>query len=646
MATAAAAQPAPPPPAPLTADTPEHAAAGATFTAPKAWSVKPAPSLVLVQPPEPDTHLAIVDIPAAPNGKDAAAQAWRLYRPTANRPFKLMTPRAPRDGWDEREVVDYETSPNEKAAVEAIAFRSGAKWTVVILDGSQATVEKRAAAVGLVVESLRPAAYHRETFAGRTAHPLDAARIAMLRAFVQTSMRQLGIPGAAIALIDHGHVVYEGGEGVRRLGSPDRVDAHTLFMVASNTKGMSTLLLAELADQGKLAWNQPVTQVYPAFRLGDAATTQQVLMKHLVCACTGLPRKDFDWIFDTSRATPAAATFTQLAATQPTSKFGEVFQYNNLMASAAGYIGGHLVFPHQELGAAYDAAMQKMVFDPLSMHETTFSMPRALAADHASPHGDNIDGHPTLASMDFNYVMLPYRPAGGAWSSAHDMAHYVQNELALGQLPNGKRLVSAKNLLIRRAPGVPTGEDSYYGMGIEGDTTWGVTVIHHGGSMAGFKTDWMALPDAGVGAVVLTNSDDGQMLLHPFMRRLLEVLYDGKPQAAADVAAAATANQAEIAKARERLVVPAAPALAAQLAPAYTSPELGHLTVRKTGGSVVFDFGAWKSRVASRKNDDGTISFITIDPTNDGFEFVAAQRSGKPALIIRDGQHEYVYTAA
>ncbi len=61
---------------------------------------------------------------------------------------------------------------------------------------------------------------------------------------------------------------------------------------------------------------------------------------------------------------------------------------------------------------------------------------------------------------------------------------------------------------------------------------------------------------------------------------------------------------------------------------------------------TTFDFGEWKSTVASRKNDDGTISFITIDPTHDGFEFVVAERAGKRVLIISDGQHQYVFTEA
>ena len=70
---------------------------------------------------------------------------------------------------------------------------------------------------------------------------------------------------------------------------------------------------------------------------------------------------------------------------------------------------------------------------------------------------------------------------------------------------------------------------------------------------------------------------------------------------------------------------------------------LAPLVLHEKGG-VVFDFGDWKSTVASRKNDDGTISFITIDPSANGFEFVVAERGGKRALVIRDGRHEHVFT--
>jgi hypothetical protein len=67
---------------------------------------------------------------------------------------------------------------------------------------------------------------------------------------------------------------------------------------------------------------------------------------------------------------------------------------------------------------------------------------------------------------------------------------------------------------------------------------------------------------------------------------------------------------------------------------------------RGSDGQMVFDFGVWRSRVASRKNDDGTISFLTIDPGVGGYEFVVTTGAGKRGLVIRDGQHEYGYTEA
>ena len=626
----------------VSADTGRVTPGGATFTIPAGWSIVTGKNLVILEPPESDTHIAIVDAQAA-DARAATTAAWSAYKPEFKRPIKLVTPRPPREGWEERAAFTYETSPNERVSVEALALRAGTSWTVIILDGTDPTVEKRSAAIGLVFESLRPKNYKRESFAGRKAHPLDAARIAQLTSFVETSMQQLGIPGVGLALIDNGKIVYQGGLGVRELGKPERVDDNTLFMAASNTKGMTTLLLAELVDQKKLKWDEPVIDVYPGFKLGDAATTKKVLVKNLICACTGLPRQDLEWLFEFKNATPASE-LALLGTMQPTSKFGEVFQYSNLMAAAAGYIGGHIVYPDRDLGAAYDAAMQGMIFDPLGMKSTTFDYGRALAGDHATPHSDDIDGKPTVASMAINYSILPARPAGAVWTSAADLIRYVQLELNLGKLPNGKQLVSAENLLMRRAPQVQLGEDATYGMGLIVDRTYGVPVVSHGGSMSGFKSNLYALPESGVGAVLLTNSDTGGMLLGPFQRRLLEILFDGKPEAAADVASHAASHKAEIAKERERLVVPADPAKVAGLAQKYSSKELGDLAVITHDGVTTFDLGEWKSTVASRKNDDGTTSFITIDPGDDGFEFVVGEREGKRVLVIRDGQHEYTFT--
>jgi CubicO group peptidase (beta-lactamase class C family) len=626
----------------VTADTPRVTSAGATFKVPAGWSIETRKDFVILTPPETDTHIAIVDSQAA-DAKAAVAAAWAAYEPDSKRPIKLVTPRPAREGWDERQVFDYETSPNERAAVQALALRAGKRWTVIILDGTDPTVEKRSAPIGLVFESLRPKEYRRESFAGRAPHRLDEAHIAQLKAFVETSMQQLGIPGASVALIDGGKIVYQGGFGVRELGKPEKVDENTVFMAASNTKGMTTLLLAELVDEKKLRWDEPVIEAYPAFKLGDAETTKKVLVKNLICACTGVPRQDLEWLFEFKNATPETE-LALLGTMQPTSKFGEVFQYSNMMAAAAGYIGAHLVYPNLELGAAYDKAMQEKIFDPLGMKSTTFDYARALAGNHATPHGDDIDGKPTVASMAINYSIVPARPAGAVWTSSADLIRYVQDELALGKLPNGKQLVSAENLLMRRAPQISLGEDASYGMGLVVDHTYGVPVVSHGGSMSGFKSNLYFLPDSGIGAVLLTNSDNGGMLLDPFGRRLLEVVFDGKPEAVAEVASRAASHKAALAKDRERLVVPPAPDLVSGLARHYSSKELGDLAVLTDNAVTIFDMGEWRSTMASRKNDDGSISFITIDPGTDGFEFVVGNRAGKRVLIIRDGQHEYTFT--
>jgi len=628
----------------VTADSPSSTPGGATFIVPAGWSVATDASSATLQPPEPDTRIAIFD-EHAPDAATAVANAWASFEPEMKRPLKISIPIPDRDGWTEGKQFLYETSPNERAVVSATALHAGDTWTVVLADGKQGTFEKRYAQINAVLGRLQPKGYQRESFAGRKPLHLTPERIQTLKAFVETSMNKLGVPGAGLAFIDSGKVVYEGGVGVRELGKSTPVDANTLFMAASNTKGMTTLLLARLVDAHKIQWNQPVVQVYPDFRLGDPDITKQVEIRHLICACTGMPRQDLEWIFDCKRYTPAS-TFTMLSNMQPTSRFGEVFQYSNLMASAAGYIGAHLYEPSDQLGRAYDEAMQKQIFDPLGMKNTTFDMQRAQHGDFASPHGDDVDGHPTLARMDNNYSVVPFRPAGGVWTSAHDLTHYAQLELSRGKLPNGEQLVSEENLLMRRKPQVPIGEDQYYGMGLETDNRWGVLVVHHGGSLFGYKSDWLIIPDAGIGAVLLTNADNGGMMLGPFLRRVLEVVFDGKPEAEGDVDAAAANYRAVEAKERERLTVPANADEVSKLADHYTSPALGDLKVERDGGNTVFQFTGWKSNIASRKNEDGTISFITIDPTRRGFEFVEAERNGKRALIIRDGQHEYVFSEA
>src|SRR5262249_2182794 len=153
--------------------------------------------------------------------------------------------------------------------------------------------------------------------------------------------------------------------------------------------------------------------------------------------------------------------------------------------------------------------------------------------------------------------------------------------------------------LARREKQVAIGEHDIYGMGLETDTTWDVPVVHHGGAITGYMSDMMFLPDHGVGAVLLTNGDNGRMLERPLMRGLLGILFDGKPEAAEDMHAAITQQKARLKAERARLSIPADAALTQKLAARYRSPALGLLTVTRKDGAVAFDLGEWWSRIAT-----------------------------------------------
>ena len=176
-----------------------------------------------------------------------------------------------------------------------------------------------------------------------------------------------------------------------------------------------------------------------------------MLVKHLICACTGLPRQDFEWLFQFEGVTPEGALAT-LGTMQPTSKFGEMFQYSNPLAAAAGFTGGHVAFPELELGAAYDQAMQTRVFDPLGMTATTFDYAAALAGNHAVPHAPDIDGKPAHARDGAQ--LLDHPGASGRRAPGATCAtcwRYVAMELGEGHAARRQALHLARSRCSRAA---------------------------------------------------------------------------------------------------------------------------------------------------------------------------------------------------
>src|SRR5206468_9679081 len=119
------------------------------------------------------------------------------------------------------------------------------------------------------------------------------------------------------------------------------------------------------------------------------------------------------------------------------------------------------------------------------MMSTTFDHAKGQKGNFAVPHACDADGKPSLAVTEINEAIIPLRPAGGAWSTVHDLLKYVLMEIGNGKLPSGKPYISAESLLARRIPQVALNKDASYGMGLMSDETYGVTVVHHGGDLIG-----------------------------------------------------------------------------------------------------------------------------------------------------------------
>ena len=138
-------------------------------------------------------------------------------------------------------------------------------------------------------------------------------------------------------MIQDGKIVLEKGLGVRDASGSDPVTPATLFMIGSMTKPLTSLMMARLVDRGSFTWDTPVKKLSPSFALGDPAATDMATMAHTVCACTGLPRSDMEFIFESKGATPESR-MELLKTMKPTTGFGETFQYSNLMVATGGYV--------------------------------------------------------------------------------------------------------------------------------------------------------------------------------------------------------------------------------------------------------------------------------------------------------------------
>ena len=573
------------------------------------------------------------------------ADAWQDNIKGFSRTLVSSTEKPKRQGWDSVTQYDYKTSPSEKVYSFALVFKKANEVAAILVEDSQAEIQRRWAEISLVNDTIKPAGYTEEKYALSKASPLSELNYDELAKSVEEMRRYADIPGVAISLFSKDEIMYAKGFGQKRKGSNDKVTVDSRFMIASNTKALTTLLIAKLVDEGKFDWDTPVVEVYPEFKLGNDETTPKVLMKHLVCACTGLPRQDFEWLLTFAKSSPEDQ-MARLATMVPTTDFGALFQYSNPLASAAGYVAAYSLYPNMELGSAYDKAMQEYVFNPLGMKETTFSFEDALAGNIAWPHSENARAVNVPAKMDLNYSVVPVRPAGGAWSNVIDYAKYLQMELAEGKV-NDQQYINADTLLERRKPNVGYGKGSSYGMGLSNEVYKGINIVEHGGSMIGYKSNFFIIPELGIGGIILTNADNGYPLTSAIRNKVLEMLFDGKPEAEEKFRVAIDSSIKQTKDWTKDWDKQVSKRVTTGLANRYTNAILGELRIKKEYDEVFLAINdSVTLAVTEKENPDKTISLMIKEPGFLSGELSIVNKDKKVSeLILRDSQHEYIYRA-
>lgn len=347
--------------------------------------------------------------------------------------------------------------------------------------------------------------------AGMAAHaavPAQAqappAPLADLDAYIERVLDDWKAPGIALAVVKDDEVVFAKGYGVRTVGGRERVDAHTVFAIASTSKAFTAAAIAMLVDEGRLGWEDRVVDRLPGFRLSDPYASQELRVRDLLAHRSGLPRGDRLWY-----ASPFGRqeVLRRIRLLEPESSFRSRYGYQNIMFLAAGELIPAVT------DTSWDDFLRTRIFEPLGMERTRTTI-RGLGSlgNLATPHG----------MIDGAVVAIPWRNfdnlggAGSIVSSVADMAQWLRLQLGKGAF-EGRRLFSdsvAREMHTAQTaiPGseadtrvFPETHLQAYGLGWFLQDYRGRLVVRHSGSLDGMRTHVILVPEEALGVVAMTN---------------------------------------------------------------------------------------------------------------------------------------------
>ena len=255
-----------------------------------------------------------------------------------------------------------------------------------------------------------------------------------LEADVKRVLTTFDVPGISIAIVKDGQVIAARGFGVRKLGEATPVDGKTIFEIASNSKVFTAAALAMLVDEGKLAWDDPVTKHLPDFQMYDAYVTKEMTVRDLLVHRSGLGLGAGDLLWWPTTSFSTDEIIHKLRFIKPATSFRNSYAYDNLLYIVAGKIIA------QKSGKSWGDTVRERILKPVGMTATTTSLAENAGNPNVSAPHSKINGK--IAAVK----AVPAHNAVGAVginTNAEEIAKWMNVLLADGVVSKDVRLYSA-----------------------------------------------------------------------------------------------------------------------------------------------------------------------------------------------------------
>lgn len=312
------------------------------------------------------------------------------------------------------------------------------------------------------------------------------------------------VPGGAYAIVKNGRIVQASGHGVRALGKAESVTAQTVFRTASVSKTFAAELTALLVQEGKLHWDDQVSNYVPQFKLNSPTQMQGLQIQHLLGQSTGIISNAYDNLLDAN--VPLPKILPRFRELKPICKPGQCYTYQNILFS--------LIEPAIEHATRqpYEALVQQRLFQPLQMRDASVGQQAFLASSNrALPHIKR-QGQWMTTEVQPGYYEVP--PAAGINASAEDLAKWLLAQL--GHFPNvippavvdeltRKRVRTLRDL--RRRGWREHLTDAHYGLGWRIYRFGGEDLVLHSGWVKGYVAEIAYSKQRDTGLVVLLNAE-------------------------------------------------------------------------------------------------------------------------------------------